>query len=69
MNEKVIYSGKTKYVWVTYEIVTDDRKKNIQIIDWPNSEGFTIVRDDDSYVDFDWCEWDALKAAIQKLHE
>lgn len=65
----VIDSGKTKYVWVTYETVTDDHKKNIQIIDWPNSEGFTIVRDDDSYVDFDWYEWNALKAAIQKLHE
>lgn len=69
MNEKVIHSGKTKYSWVSYEPVGSDKKKNIQVIEWPNGEGFTIIRDNESTVEFDWCEWDALKVAIKDISQ
>lgn len=69
MNEKVIHSGKTKYSWVSYELVGTDKKKNIQAIEWPNGEGLTIVRDDDTHIDLDWCEWDALKEAVRDISQ
>lgn len=67
MNEKIIDSGKTKYAWAKYLTITDDKQKNIQVVEWPNGEGFSVMRDNDSCIEFEWCEWEALTLAVNSV--
>lgn len=67
MNEQIIGSGKTKYAWAKYLTITDDKQKNIQVVEWPNGEGFSVMRDNDSCIEFEWCEWEALTLAVNSV--
>jgi hypothetical protein len=70
MNQKVSATGQTNYVWVNYEeLVGTGGDKNLQVVEWPNGEGVTIVRHDDTNIDLTWCEMDAIILAIKTLRK
>jgi hypothetical protein len=60
-------TGKTSWSWVTYNALLHDKEQNIQVIEWPNGEGFTVLRNDETEIHIDWDEWRALKTAVNKL--
>ena len=62
--KKDISVGTTNYAWITYDSLLKDKEQNLQVIHWPNGEGFTVVRDDNTTIDIDWDEWAALKRAV-----
>ena len=66
MNEK-FSTGTTPWVWVTYDALIGDKEENLQVIEWPNGEGITIIKNDESEVHFTWDEWYALKKAMNRL--
>lgn len=67
MKVKHIRVGTTKYSWVSYKPPLLAKEENVQAVEWPNGEGVTVFRNDDSSIDFSWNEWDAIKLAIRKL--
>ena len=64
-----ISTGKTKYAWITYTNYLTQGEQSIQVIEWPNGEGFTIIRNDETTTDFDWQEFDAVKKAIKAIEK
>jgi len=60
-------TGTSKWAWTTYKALLQDKEQHIQVICWPNGEGFTIMRPDESHIEMDWDEWVALKNTIKKL--
>jgi len=60
-----IDSGKTNYAWVTYKEIIGDKENHLQVVHWPNGEGFTVYRPDESLIDMHWDEFNALKTAIK----
>ena len=45
-----IKTGKTSYSWVEYEEIVGGKLKHVQVVVWPNGEGFTIYRPDESMI-------------------
>jgi len=62
-----ISTGKTSWSWVTYNALLHDKEQNLQVVEWPNGEGFTVIRNDEPEIHIDWGEWGALKTAVTKL--
>ena len=62
-----IFTGKTLWAWITYNALLHDKEQSLQIIEWPNGEGFTVIRNDETEIHIDWDEWKALKAVTTKL--
>jgi hypothetical protein len=60
-----IDSGKTNYAWVTYKQLIGDKEQHLQVVHWPNGEGFTVYRPNESLLEMDWDEFNALKTAIK----
>jgi hypothetical protein len=61
-----VKTGKCLYSWVDY---SDGAGENasLQIIEWPNGAGFSIVKGNDKSIDFEWEEWAAIEEGIFSL--
>lgn len=69
MKTKLSSLGKTKYSWVEYESLLHGKNQSLQVVEWPNGEGFSVYRANESTIDIDWDEWEALKFAVGKVYE
>lgn len=69
MKTKLSSKGTTKYAWVEYESLLKGKNQNLQVIEWPNGEGLTFWRTDETTLDLDWDEWDAMKLAVRHMRQ
>lgn len=68
MKKYEIDNGTTDYTWVTYKEIMSGNKKNIQVVRWPNGEGVTIMRPNETSIDIGLDEWLALGRAMKEIN-
>lgn len=60
-----IKTGKCVYAWIDY--ISLGEKSSVQLVHWPNGAGFTVHRNDDTVIEFEWEEWEAIVKGIKNM--
>ena len=56
--------GTTNYARMTYDSLLENREKELQIVHWPNGEGFSIIKEEGTMIELDWDEWIAIRKLV-----